>query len=78
MSETASVAGQKSQQSGIQSVPGTQGTTRAHTAGPLESKPGPSGLVWRQSCRCGFLPMWERTVGHALESNARHFNRASR
>jgi hypothetical protein len=33
MSETASVAGQKSQESGIQSVPGTQGTTQAHTAG---------------------------------------------
>jgi len=34
MSETASVAGQKSQESGIQLVPGTQGTSGAHTPGP--------------------------------------------
>jgi hypothetical protein len=31
MSETASGAGQKSQESGIQSVPDAQGTTQAHT-----------------------------------------------
>ncbi len=30
MSETASGTAQKSQESGIQSVPGTQGTTQAH------------------------------------------------
>lgn len=36
MSETASGAGQKSQESGIQSVPGTQGTTQAHTPAPWE------------------------------------------
>jgi hypothetical protein len=55
----------------------------SHVAGPLESKVDqlPGGLElrrWRQSCCCGFLPMWESTVGLALESNARHFNRASR
>jgi hypothetical protein len=32
MSETASVTGQKSQESGIQSVPVTQGTTQAHNS----------------------------------------------
>ncbi len=54
-----------------------------HTAGPLESKVDqlPSGgelRRWRQSCCCGFLPMWERTIGFAIESYARHYNRASR
>jgi hypothetical protein len=79
MSETASGTAQKSQESGIQSVPGTQGTTQAHTAGPLESKPGMAGLLlWRQGCRCGYRPMWERTPGQAIESNARHYNWATR
>jgi hypothetical protein len=37
MSETASGTGQKSQESGIQSVPGTQGTTQAHTPAPWQT-----------------------------------------
>jgi len=40
MSETASVTGQKSQESGIQSVPGAQGTTQAHTSGPWTYRRG--------------------------------------
>ncbi len=51
-----------------------------HVAGALQSKPAPSGrLLWRVGCTCGqFHPMWERTVGFALESYTTHFNRASR
>jgi hypothetical protein len=57
----------------------SQGTAGAHVAGPLESKPGMAGLLlWRQGCRCGYRAMWERTPGQAIESNARHFNRATR
>jgi hypothetical protein len=53
MSETASVAGQKSQESGIQSVPGTQGTTQAHTPGPWTLGPMNGGQVSVRASRTG-------------------------
>jgi hypothetical protein len=80
MSETASVATQKSQESGIQSVPGTQGTTQAHVQGIIQihkSEFPPYPNLFRVGCSCGrYKGCWQSSPQLAFASHARHVNGA--
>jgi hypothetical protein len=78
MSETASGTAQKSQESGIQSAPGTQGTTQAHhVARGLEQTTGHWSHVnlYRVGCTCGYKGCWYQEPTNARGAFQRHVER---